>query len=73
MRKPSQQHQLTRTARVLGALGIFAVGGIGWWVLWMEGHPGVGFILFMWITAKALYLGFASDEKLRNLPWWISW
>ncbi|WP_342131174.1 hypothetical protein [Hydrogenophaga sp. OTU3427] len=68
-----QKQKITRTGRTLGALACLGIGGVFWWVCWMEGSAGVGVFIFLIQAALALYLLYASDECLERTPWWIFW
>jgi hypothetical protein len=68
-----QKQKTTRTGRTLGALACLGIGGVFWWIFWMESRSGVGFLIFSISAAVALYLGCASDDRLDNTPWWMFW
>lgn len=68
-----QKQKITRTGRRISALVCLGVGGIFWWICWMENRAGIGLFIFSICAAIALYLVCASDDRLKNTPWWMFW
>lgn len=68
-----QKQKITRIGRTLGAFACLGIGGVFWWICWMESRAGVGFFIFSISAAVALYLVCTSGDRLENTPWWMFW